>query len=371
MAEGKLRVLCLHAKEQSATLFEKKIQGLVKKAKHLASFTFIDAPLQSQDHPHLREWYRQTGNPTDALPHLEEEFNAHGPFDGVLGFSQGARLAAELAVRPNMFPNLRFAIIASAPYKDEDETIPEQACVPSLHILSCCDTAVPCSESDCLSVEYFACNLERYEHDKGHSFPCRAADLEVYVDFISRVAEGTGESTTVTCSSTTATPVPYLAWAEEIQMLEAIYGDDLNFERGSVDVTELITLADELHDEANIIRNVPLVHLSVRLGGQLDASDLPPGQIRFSVLFVHGYPGRHLPKFSLEHNMLASDFSPASADHILANAYDAARANQVDNAREGETSAVVWAAIQAADEALASGMWRNDHADDCIGSGEV
>ncbi|CAG0903250.1 unnamed protein product, partial [Cyprideis torosa] len=118
--ERPLKLLCLHGYRQNGSMFREKT-GAVRKliGKKWAEFHFPTAPHptpplgeESAGAVDGRGWYFCRVNPpffksTEWSPEaygLEESVDslsafvlANGPFDGVLGFSQGAALAAILA----------------------------------------------------------------------------------------------------------------------------------------------------------------------------------------------------------------------------------------------------------------------------------
>jgi hypothetical protein len=105
----KLRVLALHGFAQDADSFRSKTGGFRSSVKDLVEFEYALAPfLDSHDLiGEGRTWYMfsqqdTTGDMTwgkfdETLSYLSTVFKEKGPFDGVLGFSQGACLAATLA----------------------------------------------------------------------------------------------------------------------------------------------------------------------------------------------------------------------------------------------------------------------------------
>ena len=55
----RLRIIVLHGSRQSAMLFQKRLKTLIKKAKDLAEFVFIDGPhlLESEGEEEQRCWW--------------------------------------------------------------------------------------------------------------------------------------------------------------------------------------------------------------------------------------------------------------------------------------------------------------------------
>jgi pimeloyl-ACP methyl ester carboxylesterase len=105
----KLRVLCLHGYRGSAELMRRQLAALADGADDLATFAYLDAPsLAAGD---FGWWHAKAVESADAgairggkhyegwrrtIDAIVSSFALQGPFDGVLGFSQGAALASLL-----------------------------------------------------------------------------------------------------------------------------------------------------------------------------------------------------------------------------------------------------------------------------------
>merc|ERR1712159_920343 len=115
----KLRLLCIHGYGQAGAAFRAKTGAVRSEVKKLAEFTFVDAPhivtpeesearrrqtgreaIGSETDPCQetpRSWWRFSEDSTqydpvtfdDSISALHETFKHQGPFDGLLGFSQG------------------------------------------------------------------------------------------------------------------------------------------------------------------------------------------------------------------------------------------------------------------------------------------
>ena len=107
---GKLRVLALHGYGQSSASFRKKSGSLRKQVKSVAEFHFIDALLKAPPRADAQNkdvdadgglgWWRWDAHEKkvsgwrESLAQVRETIHNEGPFDGILGFSQGASLTA-------------------------------------------------------------------------------------------------------------------------------------------------------------------------------------------------------------------------------------------------------------------------------------
>ncbi|CAM6039401.1 unnamed protein product [Sphagnum compactum] len=141
-------------------------------------------PLQyeSQSQGWSRSWWR-----------IQEAFSNLGPFDGVLGFSQGAAIAAVLCqLRSSSNMDFRFVILCSgfpSPVLQHQQLIETGsvggiAC-PSLHIFGRQDRQIGVCKSKQL-VELFDANMRMIvEHDSGHIIPTKPQYVQQYVQFLS------------------------------------------------------------------------------------------------------------------------------------------------------------------------------------------
>lgn len=138
-----LRLLALHGGRQTGLLFSSRIERLTAKLASVgASVTFADGPHTCTSDPELRAWCTAEREGLAAsLVVIEQAWCDDGPFDGIIGFSQGALAAAAVAARPERFAGLRFAILAGAPLSPnpaewglDELTLP--CPVASLHLFS-------------------------------------------------------------------------------------------------------------------------------------------------------------------------------------------------------------------------------------------
>ncbi|KAF2839931.1 DUF341 domain protein [Patellaria atrata CBS 101060] len=97
-----MRLLCLHGVGSSARICESQFRPFLKAVDPSYEFIFVDGPVLSRRGPgigpHLEgPFYSHTTGYSpkemqDAQEHLDATIEELGPFDGVLGFSQGAAL---------------------------------------------------------------------------------------------------------------------------------------------------------------------------------------------------------------------------------------------------------------------------------------
>lgn len=117
-----------------------------------------------------------------------------GPFDGILGFSQGGAIAALMACRLDIFYGLKFVILAGAPdMKDlqfPSATPNAKLTTRSLHFAGALDAVVPPEHSLILASRFQS--PQYVEHPQGHCIPTKPQ----YVSMISTFLESQLNSNT-------------------------------------------------------------------------------------------------------------------------------------------------------------------------------
>ncbi|XP_019175052.1 PREDICTED: rhodanese-like domain-containing protein 6 [Ipomoea nil] len=207
--ERKPRFLCLHGFRTSGEILKKQVVGkwpssVVEKL----DLVFVDAPFPCQGKsdvegifdPPYYEWFQFNKEFTEyqnfdkCLAYIEDCIIKYGPFDGLLGFSQGAMLSAALpglqdkGVGLANVPKIRYLIIiGGAKLKNQD--IAEKAYslpikCPSVHFLG---------KEDFLK-EYGSELLESFvdpvviHHPKGHTIPRFDEEgLQQMLSFLERI----------------------------------------------------------------------------------------------------------------------------------------------------------------------------------------
>ncbi|CAA0827268.1 Rhodanese-like domain-containing protein 6 [Striga hermonthica] len=228
----KLRILCLHGFRQNASSFKGRTASFAKKLKNIAEFVFLDGPhelpfiYQHQNNPpnnHCNkkfawlvsadydsnsnnpEWkmaetpfdslqyQQQTSGFDKSIDYLKTVFSREGPFDGILGFSQGAAMAALVSACKEKLKggvDFRFVILCSGFAVNMEEFAPEGSInCPSLHIFGNKDGRD--RQIDCRASRHLASFFEKgcsvvVEHDLGHIIPTRSPYIEVIRDFLGR-----------------------------------------------------------------------------------------------------------------------------------------------------------------------------------------
>ncbi|XP_065339437.1 esterase CG5412 [Cloeon dipterum] len=212
-----LRVLCIHGYRQNAEAFKGKIGSFRKIFKNKnVEFVFLNAPHEvppidtdgqnvTEEIPDQRGWWfcsedKKFSGKTfcekgfgfeESLNLVEETFKTQGPFDGVLGFSQGATLTALLAAHSQSNPNssikFRFAILVAG-FKSRCEAhaiyYKQKITHPTLQVMGETDNVIPREMSEELA-ECFE-NPTVLQHSGGHYVPATGQQKPVYIEFVKK-----------------------------------------------------------------------------------------------------------------------------------------------------------------------------------------
>ncbi|KAH8703110.1 EF-hand calcium-binding domain protein [Talaromyces proteolyticus] len=103
-----MRFLCLHGRGTNADIFESQLAALHSRISSEHTFDFIDAEFDCPPAPGIGDlfappylcWYSQF-DPTHiqtAHDYIRSTIEEDGPYDGVIGFSEGAALAASFLI---------------------------------------------------------------------------------------------------------------------------------------------------------------------------------------------------------------------------------------------------------------------------------
>lgn len=117
VATDKIKVLCLHGYRQNGDVFKSKLGSFRKNVQKYAEFVFVTAPhvappindtdassTSADDQPEQRSWWFNKDDGTfkgtnrsgpafgfeESVRLVERVWSEQGPFQGLLGFSQGA-----------------------------------------------------------------------------------------------------------------------------------------------------------------------------------------------------------------------------------------------------------------------------------------
>lgn len=222
------RILCLHGGGTSSLIFTFQARRLIKFLRPHFRLTFIDAPHECAPGPGVLPFFEGAGPYYQWISKNEEEeelvrerieealgkVNGEaGPFVGVIGFSQGARVAAGLLHeaqdnRKEDGPKkwLRFGLLMNGSYPPLRQSSSRSTTLPrlsehlqrewnnqlegvihtsSIHVHGSRDGALPLSR---LLARCFDPNTATVlEYDNGHHLPVSDDDTKVIADHILRV----------------------------------------------------------------------------------------------------------------------------------------------------------------------------------------
>ncbi|XP_077863662.1 esterase OVCA2-like [Saccoglossus kowalevskii] len=222
-----LRILCIHGYRQNGQIFHERTGSFRKILKKHAELIYITAPnivpsirVEGEDDPSDATnsqdqrgwWFSRKSNYYDAadktsvsdgfqesLAFLEMIFKEQGPFDGVVGFSQGASfvsLLCSIGDQPDSPFQFDFAILIAgfksllsphSKYYDEPITC------PSLHVYGDTDKVIP-KESSVQLLKYFV-NPQTLNHTGGHFVPASSPQKKVYLEFLQSFLDKKKEQT--------------------------------------------------------------------------------------------------------------------------------------------------------------------------------
>ena len=237
------KLLVLHGNRQTGDLLLGRMSSLKRKLGRVdppidlaavdAPFLFEDTLVNGDDDAAdetggtggdqlMRTWWHRHG---DEYVGLEQSLgliraiwaDGKGNYEGIMGFSQGARLAHLLALMHSasdsrLFPGLKYCIFASGygdvplptnyppngpgweDFLDNSLTLNDLASlkigVPSLHVMGLSDGLIPVASSRALLTSYV--DPKAHEHSGGHHVPMQANCVDIYLRFI---AESTKDVT--------------------------------------------------------------------------------------------------------------------------------------------------------------------------------
>ena len=222
--QSALKILMLHGYRQSEGAFRERTGGLRKSLKSHVDFVFCEAPHLVPKLPEAATdesaaainkgwWFSERNSSYDALErtscdlgfeqtleYIESVFEAKGPFDGILGFSQGACLAgilckiAESSSSSSKFNSIKFNFaIITAGFKSGQAQhnvyydLEEKIKMPTLHIFGETDKVIP-AEMSAELVNYFI-EPKVIRHSAGHLVPVNAEAKNNFIEFFSSIRQ--------------------------------------------------------------------------------------------------------------------------------------------------------------------------------------
>jgi ribosome-binding ATPase YchF (GTP1/OBG family) len=315
-----MKVLILHGNRQTHDVLSTRMVALLKKLKKAPlSCTFstsspttngaIEYPLNPGDDVATRGWWAHDA----SFSHLDQAFSSlvslinSERFDGIIGFSQGAKLAYLLSSHPDrasLMPSLSFVILASCydthhpstPVVSFPAPPPSSISLPSLHIIGETDKLIPPSSS--LAVAGTFQSPVVHMHKGGHHVPMRAADLNVMVGFVA-AAQAAGAQAAAPPPAPSPAPAPapppappmdpadHEAQSDEIEALQSIFFED----------DELIVLSPL----SPSLASTPAVL-------QVQAFTFLSTPVYLHVTLLSTYPSASPPRLSVRHSLSGMEF---------------------------------------------------------------
>ncbi|KAL4926721.1 serine hydrolase FSH [Aspergillus undulatus] len=232
------RILCLHGGGSNARIFKAQTRALRYELSDHFRFVFVEGPFDSEPGPDVtsayekfgpfRRWFRSRPqhppiDPQEAVACIQESIYAAmdlddlqggtGEYVAVMGFSQGAKLAASLLFRQQVRAeklgqamsgtNFWFALVMSSalldasqialdrPATSEDLRRMEHVlCLPTIHVHGLQDTGLMLHRV--LLREYCSKNARLVEWDGGHRVPIKTKDVVPLVHEILQLVKQTG-----------------------------------------------------------------------------------------------------------------------------------------------------------------------------------
>eukprot|EP00546_Thalassionema_frauenfeldii_P017228 CAMPEP_0178898772 /NCGR_PEP_ID=MMETSP0786-20121207/2529_1 /TAXON_ID=186022 /ORGANISM="Thalassionema frauenfeldii, Strain CCMP 1798" /LENGTH=886 /DNA_ID=CAMNT_0020569553 /DNA_START=24 /DNA_END=2684 /DNA_ORIENTATION=- len=330
------KLLLLHGSRQVGEILLGRMEKLRKKLRKEYNIEIIapDAPFLHPEDKEMREWWYREGDNYLGLKErtmgfIQSIWNESNGLEGIIGFSQGARLAHLLVQchesnkQPLRLQGLQYVIMCSgyeapSPIPDLDE---RKLFTPSLHVWGVRDKLVLPQQSKAVINVYH--NAILHEHDGGHHVPMKAFDIQIYIDFIAKYSKE--EEDSLICSpalnvstdnavqnTTPETPSEesMMAQQDEVEALTAMFPDELKLCSKKVgDVYEF-----------PIIYQIDLL--------QTTEGIWPPHPISLEVHYPRDYPENEIAKLSLMHdnNMLEFTSKQIQACHkVMLDAAEAER----------------------------------------------
>jgi len=198
-AQRKLRILCLHSFRTNAQVFETQMSmaGWTSEYAETCEFVVVDAPhAQSGEAPadvvgffgdgKYCEWWNAKKSPREdadgmeyvgleqSLEAIETMCDERGPFDGLLGFSQGATLCAIALATPKIAKRFSFGVLVSGMKSRALQTREldyGSITCPTLHIMGKNDRVMPVVASEGLLKSMTSSETTYVAHDGGHRIP--------------------------------------------------------------------------------------------------------------------------------------------------------------------------------------------------------
>lgn len=328
------KVLCLHGGRQTSEVFRSRLQALEERlVKDLkAQLVFLDGPvsLPLQDgQAESRSWLPFNAS---VQAELRNTIGCYGGCDCVIGFSAGAAAAAYVA---RTF-EVKAAILAGPPLDDAiiRAAAAGRVFARALLVVGTNDACVSAEESRAFMRDVFS-EHEVYEHDKGHSLPTRARDLEAYMAFLRKALSPELPVAIESQALSTELPIAIESQALSTELPVAIESQAQKQARED----EILSLSAIFDEDFSSSEDGACLKVLLAREGNAAKFSLPLALVaRLPV----GYPLELVPAFSVETMMNALEF-PSTASEAIRRCAESA-------ATPGEPS--IFAAVVAVNDLL-------------------
>lgn len=323
------KLLILHGNRQVGQLLVGRMERLRKKLQNGFNIEMVapDGPFPHPDDLNMRQWWIRNGYEYQGLDQtlalIQSTWNDNPDLDGILGFSQGARLA-HLLVQCHESPNhplhlegLRYAIMFAgydAPVPSNLEGVSTDILLetPSLHVYGLKDQLITPDQSKDVMNNY--AEPFGHEHDSGHHVPMQAVHIGAYLKFVEHALADVASVDHVAISPKISAPPPepdednMMAQQDEVEALSAIFPDEfklLSARKGNIYTTPISYLIDLPVSEEGV---------------------WPPHAVALQISYPHNYPSETTANIKFIHNNNMMEFSSAQMHACLQAIQDAAKA---------------------------------------------
>ena len=193
MERRKLKIACFHGFGTNSTFMEMQMRHVNKLLSTYADCVYINGPYKANPHiveeaitnvtenATLYSWFEYKSHTERevfdaAISNASKILDAHGPFDGMIGFSQGGAMAHFIVMakskgllKHRYLDNIKFAIFIGSVWWRFREIEPSMSMIdfPTLHIVSKSDFALRNASN--ATVRYL--NPILMHHGEGHKIP--------------------------------------------------------------------------------------------------------------------------------------------------------------------------------------------------------
>ena len=324
------KLLVLHGSRQVGQLLVGRVERLRKKLLKAFNIEIVapDGPFPHPDDEAMRQWWIRNENQCQGLDQtlevIQSTWNNNTELDGILGFSQGARLAHllvqchESETHPLHLEGLRYVLMFAgyeAPIPTNLRGVPAEAKLetPSMHIYGVKDKIITSSQSKDVMKHYLT--AIGHEHDSGHHVPMQAPHVEAYLKFIeASIADEKNDHIAVRTPRQVNAPPPepdedaLVAQQDEVEALSAIFPDEfqlLSQKTGDAYATPISYRID-----------LPPSNEGV----------WPPHPLALRIVCPHNYPADTMANIEFVHGNNMMEFTSAQMAACLQAMRDAAKA---------------------------------------------